>query len=253
MTGGRHDRKIWTAETLRDPHAQADKADKVRRTFDAIADRYDLANTLISFGLAFSWRKRLVRMIREQKIQPGRILDLCCGTGAMMNLLSSAFPTADLIGTDFSFNMLTQARKKRLGRDGHYVSGDGMALPFGDEGFDAVSCVFGLRNYESLETGLNEIHRVLRKNGLLAILDFQMPHSRCFGPLFRFYFQRILPILASAVADKQKIGAYEYLPESVHRWYDIKRILEFMSNCGLRPVQVRSMCFGSVWAVVAVK
>jgi demethylmenaquinone methyltransferase/2-methoxy-6-polyprenyl-1,4-benzoquinol methylase len=247
------DEPVWSPETLRDPHGQDDKARKVQRMFDAIARRYDLANTIISFGQAGLWRKRLIRMVRESSPSPGRILDLCCGTGAMTTLLLKAFPQARTVGADFSRNMVKIARKKRQDCPARYVCGDGLTLPFESDTFDMVTCVFGLRNYQSLETGLKEIQRTLRNGGMLAVLEFQPPSVRGFRSIFHFYFKRILPLLGDLVSGGGKIGAYEYLPQSVDRWYDIQTVLKMMRDCGLKELRVRKMCFGSVWAIVAEK
>jgi demethylmenaquinone methyltransferase/2-methoxy-6-polyprenyl-1,4-benzoquinol methylase len=247
------DVKLWTAETLHDPHSLPDKGLRVQRTFDAIAGRYDLVNAIISFGRAGHWRKILADRMAEQFSDPGSILDLCCGTGAMFSPLASRFPQARLIGADFSTAMLFKAAKKKGYHCPGLICSDGMQLPFADNSFDMVSCVFGLRNFESLPKGLNEICRILRQKGMLAVLDFQLPHGGIAASLFRFYFERILPRVASAVSGKRKIGAYDYLPQSVHHWYDIHQVLDLVKTCGLRPVRIQSMCFGSVWAILAEK
>jgi len=255
---------LWSVDTLRDPHAQPDKGLRVQRMFNDIAERYDLVNNLISFGQADRWRKKLVQMMAdEQECSPARILDLCCGTGAMLPIIQKKFTMAQLVAVDFAERMRCLATKKnnksyknnekKVKNNTNYLCADGMCLPLAGESIDAVSCVFGLRNYQSLTIGLDEIYRVLRKDGLLAVLDFQLPYGSMTAPLFRLYFEHILPILASTVSGKQKKAAYEYLPESVHHWYDINEVLNIMKNSGLTPVTVRSMCFGSVWAILAKK
>lgn len=244
---------IWSADDLVDPHAAEDKADRVRRMFDAIAKRYDLANAVISFGQAGRWRRMLATLLHRACPSPARIMDLACGTGDMMRELGRRFPQACLIGLDFSQSMLRLARKKISGSLVSYCCGDAMRLPIVPECFDAISCVFGLRNFQSLEIGIEEMLRTLKPGGHLAILEFQPPKNSFFAVCFNVYFERILPFLGKVVADSTSSGAYEYLPRSVKGWHDENFVLKLLQEHGLRIVERRRMCLGSVWAVVAKK
>jgi demethylmenaquinone methyltransferase/2-methoxy-6-polyprenyl-1,4-benzoquinol methylase len=238
----------WSSEELKNPHGREDKAQKVQAMFNAIAGRYDLANTVISFGQAGGWRKTLVRMIRDRGGRTERILDLCCGTGDMMKLMAEEFPSAKIYGADFAVKML-----QRIKSEFPCLGADALEMPFSDQTFDLVTCAFGLRNYQNLETGLQEIHRVLRPGGVLGVLEFQPPGGRWGGFFFNLYFNRILPILGALVTGGGRTRAYEYLPRSVSSWYGGNFLIELMRKNGFQEIQVRKLCFGAVWALTAKK
>lgn len=249
--------ELWTVESLRDPHRQVDKAKRVQAMFDAISRRYDLANTLISFGQDQRWRKKLVRMIAERDTLPERILDLCCGTGSMMKPLKRQFPQAKILGADFSVRMLHYLRKSFV-KDSEVkpvicLAADALAMPFADNSFGLLTCTFGLRNFQSLETGLLEIYRILRPGGILAVLEFQPPRVRVMGILFNFYFNHILPLIGSLVTGAARSGAYKYLPQSVRSWYDGNDFIKLMEATGFKNIRVCNICFGAVWAVTSEK
>jgi len=249
MVWNKEEEKLWSPEELVCPHEQADKGQKVQAMFNAIARRYDLANSVISFGQAGRWRKALADMIvSDPQIDPRVILDLGCGTGAMMDVLSRKFPQARVHGADFAVQMLQQVEKTRP-----CVAADAMRLPFCENSFDLITCTFGVRNFQSLETGMREIYRVLRPGGLFAVLEFQPPANRILGPLFNIYFHRILPLLGSAVTLSFRTRAYRYLPQSVKSWYNGNLVLKLMQESGFRRVRVRTLCLGVVWAFTAVK
>ncbi len=238
----------WSREELKDPHGREDKAQKVQTMFNAIAERYDLANTVISFGQAGGWRKKLVQMIQDRGGKPERVLDLCCGTGDMMKLMAEEFSSAKIYGADFAVKML-----RRIKTEFSCLGADAMQMPFSGEAFDLVTCAFGLRNFQNLETGLQEIHRVLRPGGMLGVLEFQPPEGRWGGFFFNLYFNRILPILGDLVTGGDGTRAYEYLPRSVSSWYGGNFLIELMMKNGFKEIQVRKRCFGAVWAMTAKK
>ena len=142
----------------------------VRKTFSSIAGRYDFANHLLSGGLDFLWRSQVSRLVAASR--PSRILDLATGSGDLALALRKACPSAQVIAADFCLPMLEEARRKAVPC---LVQADGLALPFRDGVFDAVTVAFGLRNMASWETALAEMHRVLRPDGDLVVLDFSLP------------------------------------------------------------------------------
>jgi demethylmenaquinone methyltransferase/2-methoxy-6-polyprenyl-1,4-benzoquinol methylase len=137
---------------------------KVRGIFSSIAERYDLANHLLSGGLDFLWRARAVRMVK--KWHPHSVLDLATGSGDLALAMQKAMPHVHIIGADFCLPMLQIAARKNLSP---LVVADGTALPFADASFDAVAVAFGLRNMESWPGALREISRVLRPGGHLRV------------------------------------------------------------------------------------
>ena len=219
----------------------APKAEAVEKTFAGIASRYDLANHLLSFGLDFSWRRRLVEACSSS--QPERVLDLATGSGDVAFALRSALPaSAEIIGLDFCQAMLDQAELKAKKRGGppslSFVHGDCLDLPFDDASFDAVTIAFGLRNFEDRSSGLAQIHRILRPGGTLLVLEFTQP-ERWFRPFYYLYLRGALPILAWIVTrDRQ---AYRYLGSSIQGFPDRAGLTAELLGSGFSKVSCRSM------------
>ncbi len=180
---------------------------KVRGIFSAIADRYDIANHLLSGGLDFLWRARATRVVKTW--QPQRVLDLATGSGDLALSIRRALPESQIVGADFCLPMLEVASHKGLHP---LILADGTKLPLADEAFDAVTVAFGLRNMASWPDALREMSRVLRPGGHLLILDFSMPRPP-FATLYRFYLHRILPLIAGFLTGQR--AGYEYLGESI--------------------------------------
>ena len=186
-------------------------AEEVRKMFSRVATRYDLANTLLSGGMDFLWRRRAATIVRGW--QPRRLLDLATGSGVLASSLQRACPAATVVGADFSLPMLRRAQDTDRLRQ--LAVADAMHLPFGDSVFDAVTVGFGLRNMPSYRGALEEMRRVLRPGGHVLILDFSVP-SGWWRSLYRFYLHRCLPRIAAFVSGEK--GAYEYLAESIERF-----------------------------------
>jgi demethylmenaquinone methyltransferase/2-methoxy-6-polyprenyl-1,4-benzoquinol methylase len=208
--------------------------------FSGIANRYDLLNHVLSLNIDKRWRK-LVR----QKLQPtldkpeAKILDVACGTGDLSIELQS-HAKASVIGTDFCRPMLTVAAEKSATIP--FVEGDAMNLGFADNTFDAVTIAFGLRNLSHFADGLTELHRILKPGGKLAVLEFSAPIVPGFRQAFNFYFTRILPRIGGAVSGSR--GAYEYLPDSVSKFPDQKRLAALMSETGFDDVEYTNLTGG---------
>lgn len=192
------------------------KKEQVREMFDSIAQRYDLLNHLLSMNIDRRWRTKVVRMIRQQG--PESVLDIATGTGDLAIAAARALPQTAVTGVDLSPEMLRIGREKVAvrfpGREFPMLEGDAEQLPFADASFEAVTCGFGVRNFENLPKGLEEMHRVLRSGGRVYILEFSLPSRRnILGKLYRFYFRRILPGIGRMISKDAR--AYAYLPESV--------------------------------------
>lgn len=187
-----------------------EKSRFVQEMFGGIAERYDLANHLLSGGLDFLWRRRAARIIR--KWLPSSILDLATGSGDLALTLAAACPEARVVGADFCQPMLEIAQRKGLQR---LVVADGLQLPFEESSFDVVTIAFGLRNMASWPTALAEMRRVLRPGGHVLILDFSVPHV----PLrwiYRPYLHHVLPRVAALLTGKK--AAYDYLGASIEQF-----------------------------------
>jgi demethylmenaquinone methyltransferase/2-methoxy-6-polyprenyl-1,4-benzoquinol methylase len=207
----------------------------VRRMFDRIAPVYDVMNRLMTAGLDQRWR----RITADAAVRPGdRVLDACCGTGDLA--LAALAAGGRVTGLDFSERMLDRAHRKSSDVD--WVRGDVLSLPFGDESFDAVTVGFGMRNLEDLSRGLDELRRVLRPGGRLAVLEITRPR----GPLalfYRLWFDVLVPLAGKVLPGG---AAYAYLPASVRRFPGPSQLAERMRHAGFDPVAYRLFAGGIV-------
>lgn len=210
----------------------------VREMFARIAPRYDLLNHLLSMQADRWWRRKVARRFRHILRQPGaRVLDLCCGTADLaLALAGRAHPSARIIGADFCHPMLERAQQKlrRRGLPPLLAEANALVLPFPDSTFHLVTAAFGFRNLSDYEGGLEEILRVLAPGGEAGILEFSQPTSRLFGPLYGFYFRRVLPRIGGAVSGDA--GAYRYLVRSVSDFPSPEGLASWMRAVGFAGV-----------------
>lgn len=220
-------------------------ARRVRGMFARIACRYDLLNHLLSGNTDARWRKMVARRLGDSLTPGARVLDVACGTGDLAFALAEASPHARVVGVDFCRPMLALASGKsarRKGRAVAFVEGDALRLPFAESTFDAASIAFGLRNLARVERGLEELLRVLKPGGRVAVLEFSKPVVPGFSVLFNFYFTRVLPFVGGVVSGSR--GAYEYLPRSVSKFPDQRALAEMMRRAGFERVEFRNLTGG---------
>ena len=192
--------------------------------FDQIAQRYDLANHLLSGGADFFWRRRAAQIVEGWN--PKRVLDLATGSGDLALAIQRRLPAATISATDFSPQMLDLAQRKGVRET---VLADALRLPFPDGSFDCVTVAFGLRNMVDWSLALREMSRVLRSNGHLLVLDFSLP----IGPLrpaYRFYLHWCLPILGWLVTGNQT--AYNYLGSSIEKFPRGNEMIQLIEQDG---------------------
>tara|TARA_B100000035_G_scaffold208192_1_gene178070 strand:+ start:659 stop:1363 length:705 start_codon:yes stop_codon:yes gene_type:complete len=219
----------------------------VEATFSRVAKRYDLANHLLSGGVDFYWRNRLVRFARKNN--PSDILDLATGSGDVLFALREDLGSSvTLTGLDFCEPMLEQARQKRSVRGldkqtNRFMHGDCLALPFEDESFDLITIAFGLRNLADRVKGLGEMHRVLRTGGRLIILEFTQPYF-WFRPFYYFYLQGILPWVARCLTGDR--DAYLYLGTSIAGFPNRVGLCTEIENAGFKKVSASALTFSIV-------
>ena len=220
-------------------HARA-----VREMFSGIAKKYDFLNHFLSVNTDKRWRRLVSRKLKDVlDREDALILDVACGTGDLSVELQNS-GRAKIFGTDFCRPMLAVAAAKNRKNAAAipYLEADGMNLSFADETFDAVTIAFGLRNFSNWQDGLTELHRILKKGGRLAILEFSTPVVPGFKQIFNFYFTRLLPRIGGAVSGSR--GAYEYLPDSVSRFPDQKSLARMMEKTGFEKVEYRNLTGG---------
>lgn len=197
------------------PYKNSDlgKKEQVTQMFDTISGDYDGLNRVISFGIDIKWRQKVVKIVKESN--PETILDIATGTGDLaINLAETN--AAKITGLDISSGMLDigkqKIKKKSLDHKIEMVLGDSENIPFDDNSFDAITVAFGVRNFETLEIGLKEIHRVLKPNGTFVILETSVPTKSPYKQGYHFYTKNMLPLIGKLFSKDR--SAYKYLSES---------------------------------------
>jgi demethylmenaquinone methyltransferase / 2-methoxy-6-polyprenyl-1,4-benzoquinol methylase len=214
------------------------KPREVAAMFDGVAQRYDLTNTVLSFGQDRLWRHATRRALG---LRPGeRCLDLAAGTG--VSSVELARSGATVVAADFSLGMLRRGRE--LGRAVPLLAGDAMALPFADRSFDAVTITFGLRNVADVDAALREMARVTRPGGRLVICEFSHPTLAPFRTVYEEYLMAALPRVARRVSSNP--DAYVYLAESIQAWPDQAELADRIGAAGWTGVAWRDLTGGVV-------
>ncbi|MBI5147898.1 MAG: ubiquinone/menaquinone biosynthesis methyltransferase [Parcubacteria group bacterium] len=210
--------------------------------FSSIAERYDLANFVLSFGRHFSWKKRLVE---AAEIGSGeRVLDLCAGTGDVAVLAVKEKKTAEVTASDANGKMLALAREKARREDLKidFAVCDARKTPFPDGYFDVVLISFGVRNVENWERDLlPEIKRILKPDGRFLFLEF-LPPRGFFGVFYDFYLKFFVPLFGWLTTGHLK--PYRHLAESVRRFPDDKAVKEILEKSGFGGVAAERICLG---------
>lgn len=227
------------------PYSDSDlsKKKQVEQMFDNISGNYDLLNRILSMGIDVSWRKKVVKSV--QKAKPATILDIATGTGDLAIAMAKA-TDAKISGFDLSAGMLEVGRKKvseqNLANRIEMIQGDAENMPFADNSFDVITVAFGVRNFENLSKGLDEIYRVLKPGGKFIILEFSQPESFPMKQLYSFYSKNILPRIGKQISKDQ--SAYTYLPDSVKAFpYGEKMINILKSSNFVQPFD-KKLTFG---------
>ncbi len=214
---------------------------RVSGMFDQVAAGYDRTNTVLSMGNDRFWRAAATRAIDPRAGQ--RILDLAAGTGASSVALTAR--GARVVAADFSPGMIAEGRRRHGGIPNlSFVQADATDLPFGDDEFDTVTISFGLRNVNDPKKALRELLRVTKPGGRLVICEFSHPPSKAFNGLYRFYNNRVLPVVAKTVSSNAE--AYDYLNESIRDWPDQRALAAWIREAGWTDVAHRDLSMGIV-------
>jgi demethylmenaquinone methyltransferase / 2-methoxy-6-polyprenyl-1,4-benzoquinol methylase len=261
MSATSHDEKTVIAKVPANakPTMGSDAIDKsdlrVRRMFGSIARRYDLLNHLLSLNIDRSWRSFTTRVVAPIAGVP--VLDCCTGTGDLALAYDRAGGgQSPIVGTDFCREMLVLGHAKvvKAGASGRVtlVEGDTQRLPVPSNTFGIVSVAFGLRNVRDTARGVDEMIRVARPGGKVAILEFSRPRGKLLGPLYLAFFRHLLPRVGQALAPNQD-GAYDYLPRSVLEFPDGQAMLNLLSARGLIELKQYPLTFGIATLYVGTK
>jgi len=223
---------------------ESEKREQVELMFNNISPKYDLLNRVLSLGIDKIWRKQALNLLKKDK--PAYILDVATGTADLAIEAATRLKATSIIGIDIAENMLQIGRgkitKKGLDKIISLQKGDSEKIDFADNTFDAVIVSFGVRNFQHLELGLSEIHRVLKPGGNIMVLEFSKPQKAPFKQVYQFYFKNILPIVGKMVS--KDTAAYTYLPDSVNAFPDGKAFCAILENVGFSVQHYKPFTFG---------
>ena len=229
--------------------------DRIAGMFDAIAGRYDALNHLLSAGMDRGWRRRAIRELRLTGDE--LVLDLCTGTGdlAIEAATSRHGAARRVIGIDFAGEMLrggaAKVRARGLATRVFLARGDATRIPLADEGCDAAIVAFGIRNVINSSLACAEFHRVLKRGGRLAILEFGTPQAPGLRQLYGWYFRRVLPRIGRLVS--RHGDAYDYLPASVAQFPSADGFADVLRQAGFQSVRYVPLTLGVVYLYLAEK
>ena len=230
---------------------QSGKKEQVEIMFNAISPRYDFLNQLLSLGIHHRWRKKAVKLFKEDK--PKLILDIATGT-ADFAIETAKINPEKIIGIDISEGMLDFGRiklsKRKLQNKIILEKGDAENMIFDSETFDVITVAFGVRNFENLSLGLSNMHKVLKTGGKVVILEFSKPKG-LFRYLYNFYFRYITPLLGKFFSKDN--SAYTYLPESVSAFPDGNEFIQIMQTAGFKNTTYRELTFGVATIYTGIK
>ena len=231
-----------------------EKVRYVLRHFNSIASKYDLMNTILSFGFHYLWKRWAVETLR---LKPGdRVIDVCGGTADLSILAARAIgPKGRVILYDINRAMIEGGRPKvamaSLSGRVDYVQGDAELISFPQNRFEAAMVGFGIRNLTHMGKGLVEMYRVLKRGGRLMCLEFSLPTSLWFGWLYDFYSFRIMPLAGKLLADNRE--AYLYLPESIRKFPPPDELVRILQRIGFSRVIFRRLTNGIAVIYTGVK
>lgn len=233
-------------------NSETTKKEQVAEMFDNISNRYDFLNHFLSMGIDKGWRKKAIRLLAPS--QPKKILDIATGTGDFAIEAMKLNPEY-VIGCDISEGMMEKGREKLVKRklDDRITLryGDSENLPFEDQQFDAITVGFGVRNFENLKAGLTDMHRVLRKNGVAAILEFSKPKKFPAKQFFGFYNNKLLPLIGKTVSKDPR--AYSYLPESIKVFPEGEALVAILKEVGFTSCEMTRVSGGVATIYLAKK
>lgn len=226
--------------------------------FDPMVRKYDRCNHVFSLGVDHFWRKKLIEAFYPHPHQ--QVLDLCCGTGDVVFSFLKNSPVQSITGLDLSESMIDLARKKQTRYSGRswmqkkntfWKVTNAVQTGLDSNGFDIVTCAFGIRNISNRTAALNEIHRLLKTQGKLGILEFSLPSNPLLRYPYRLYLNRIMPSLGKYIlGDKEPL---RYLAQSIGRWHNEVDFSSELAQAGFKLIRKTSLTGGLVTLWMAVK
>jgi demethylmenaquinone methyltransferase/2-methoxy-6-polyprenyl-1,4-benzoquinol methylase len=212
----------------------------VRRSFAAIAENYDLLNTLLSFGIDTWWRHEAIKALGFSG--KGLVLDACAGTMRLGRGVLRRWPGAQVVALDFSLVMLGKGKKMVQDAAITPLCGDAELLPFRAGTFDHAIIGFGIRNLSDPRKGIEELARVLKKGGRAVILEFGRPTLPVFKNLYKWYLSRFIPWAGGVVSGQKEV--YCYLHESIMTFPEPAALMAMMQKAGFSQIRCRKLTGG---------
>lgn len=222
--------------------SELSKGPSVRKMFDAIAGRYDLMNRIMTMGQDQKWRQFVVDKARDPK--GGWVLDLATGTGDIASLAHHSYSTAHVIGADFSWNMLGEAKRRFADEPIIWQSCDANSLPFQNSVFESITFGYLLRNVDDVVRVLTEVHRTMKPGGRVVCLDTTPPAKNILYPFIRFYLRFIVPLLGRLIVGDE--AAYGYLTGSTMDFYSADELAGKFKEAGFSRVGYKKFMLGTI-------
>ena len=243
----------YPQENIKPYNEEEKKSVQVERMFDNIAPAYDQLNHTLSWGIDRSWRKKAINWLKP--FQPQRMMDVATGTGDFAIQACRVLNPTELIGTDISEGMMNVGRQKvkEAGLESRisFAKEDCTALTFPDKRFDAITVAFGVRNFEDLDKGLKEMHRVLDDNGKLVILELSEPDWFPMKQLYAIYSKVVIPTLGKLLSKDR--SAYTYLPQSIKAFPQGEVMKEIILKAGFSEARFKRLTLGICTLYTATK
>ena len=224
------------------------KKNQVKRIFDSIASRYDLLNHLLSMGTDIYWRNKAITLTKMKA--DSVLLDVACGTGDF-SITARKKGIINIFGADLSKVMLELYEDKAEWIKGRTLQMTAENCSFKKESFTNIIVAFGVRNFYDIQQAFNSFHSILKPNGKVTVLEFRLPKNKLVNSVYRFYFERILPLIGKIISKDKE--AYYYLPNSVEEFDSKVELTEIFENSGFRKIESHSLTFGIVQVVLATK
>lgn len=233
---------------------EKEKVKWVLRHFNTVAQKYDMMNTLLSFGIHYLWKRTAIKMLKLKKGQ--KVIDVCGGTGDLARSAARAvWPSGRVVLYDINRLMMQVGRPKSAklpyGEIIHYVQGDAEEITFDSCSFHAATVGFGIRNLTHMEKGFREMYRVLKPSGKLMCLEFSQPTAPLFLRLYDFYSFHIMPLLGQLIVGSRR--AYTYLPESIKMFSSPEELTSMLKNIGFSHVIHKKLTNGIAFIHLATK
>ena len=243
----------YPQESIKPYNEEEKKSVQVERMFDNIAPAYDQLNHTLSWGIDKSWRKKAIDWLKP--FNPQRMMDVATGTGDFAIQACRVLNPKELIGTDISEGMMNVGRQKvkEAGLESRisFAKEDCTALSFPDNRFDAITVAFGVRNFEDLDKGLKEMHRVLNDNGKLVILELSEPEWFPMKQLYALYSKVVIPTLGKLLSKDR--SAYTYLPQSIKAFPQGEVMKEIILKAGFKEACFKRLTLGICTLYTATK